>query len=210
MRWRLTTLVAMSVGIGVGFVWGAHWASMQPRLIWTVEYDGYGQVESDNGWLTLAPRPAVDANETHAALVLAGDPSWRDYEFQVRMRIDQQLRENSKPNPWEAGWLFFRYTSPQQAYYLAHKTNGLELGKLVPANQDVTQVFLATTDQPVAELGRWYHYRVVVQGSMVSVYVDGVLRISYTDPDPILMGRVGLYTEDAHTSFDQPAIRLAN
>jgi hypothetical protein len=196
------------VGLGVGFVWGAWWRSLEPGLTWTVQYDGYGQVKVQSGSLTLAPRAAVHPDETHAALVVAGDPSWRDYQFDARMRTEQQLRQNSAPNPWEVGWLMFRYQSPQLAYYLAHKTNGLELGKLVPTPTGARQVFLATTEQPAAELGRWYNYRVVVQSSTVSVYVDGTLQITYTDPEPILNGRVGLYSEDAEASFEQLAVKL--
>jgi hypothetical protein len=198
------------VGLLVGFVVGVHWTTTEPALLWTVQFDGYGQVRTGDGWLSLSPRPSVEPTETHAALVVAGDPSWRDYQFQVRMRLERQLRHNSSPNPWEVGWLFFRYQAPDTSYYLAHKTNGLELGKLVPASTGTTQVFLVTTEEPAVELGRWYQYRVLLERSTISVYVDGVLHIKYKDPDPIESGRVGVYAEDAHTSAEHPAVKLAN
>jgi hypothetical protein len=183
------------------------WSSLD----WTVKYDGYGEVSVENDSASLRPRPAQEPSETSAALALAGDPDWRDYSFAVRMNLQQQLRRNSPPNPWEAGWLFFRYQSDYRSYYLVHKPNGLELGKLVqPTSQGQSpgknQVFLATTSGPPAEPGRWYDHRIDVRGPTIRVYVDGEPQITYTDPDPILSGRVGLYTEDAHVLFQDPAV----
>jgi 3-keto-disaccharide hydrolase len=184
-------------------------------LDWTVKYDGYGEVDIEDGFASLKPRPAQGPSETSAALALAGDPDWRDYSFTVQMNLQQQLRQNSPPNPWEAGWLFFRYQSDYSSYYLIHKPNGLEIGKLVrPASENYTsdnnhvhnQVFLATTSGPPAEPGRWYDYRIDVRGATIQVYVDGELQITYTDPDPIMSGRVGLYTEDAHVLFQDPLV----
>jgi hypothetical protein len=184
-------------------------------LNWTVKYDGYGEVDIEDGFASLKPRPAQEHSETSAALALAGDSDWRDYSFTVQMNLQQQLRQNSPPNQWEAGWLFFRYQSDYRSYYLIHKPNGLELGKLVrPGSENYTpynnqvhnQVFLATTSGPPVEPGRWYDYRIDVRGATIQVYVDGELQITYTDPDPILSGRVGLYTEDAHVLFQDPLV----
>lgn len=178
-------------------------------LAWTVEYDGYGTVEVEGDALSLSPLPARRPDETRAALVLGGDPGWRDYSFGFRMSTQQQLREGSPPNPWEAGWVFFRYQGEDRSYYLSHKPNGLELGKLVPP-AGTGQIFLATAPSPAAELGRWYDYRIDVRGPTISVYVDGQLALSYTDPDPILSGRVGLYTEDAHVHFGAPGVAASS
>ena len=184
-------------------------------LNWTVKYDGYGEVDVEDGFASLKPRAAQEDSETSAALALAGDSDWRDYSFTVQMNLQQQLRQNSPPNQWEAGWLFFRYQSDYRSYYLIHKPNGLELGKLVrpgsegstpPHNQVDNQVFLATTSGPPVEPGRWYDYRVDVRGATIRVYVDGEPQITYTDPDPILSGRVGLYTEDAHVLYQDPLV----
>jgi LysM repeat protein len=172
-------------------------------LAWTTEFDGYGLVRVEDGALNLTPLPAQAPDQSRAALVVAGDPNWTDYEFTVRMATQQQLRQNSPPNPWETGWLFFRYQGAHHTYYLAHKSNGLELGKLLP---DDSQVFLVTTPWPANELGRWYDYRVDLHGPAISVYVDGQFQFSYADPDPLLSGRVGLYSEDARVLFHEPAV----
>jgi len=177
-------------------------------LAWTIEYDGYGKAGIESGALGLEPLPSLKPSETRAALAVAGDPNWRDYSFTVRMNTQQQLRQNSPPNAWETGWLFFRYQGEDRSYYVAHKTNGLELGKLVPP-AGTGQIFLVTSPDPPAQLGRWYDYRIDVQGPTIQVYVDGQLYLTYTDPDPTLSGRVGLYTEDAHVYFQDPVVTPA-
>ncbi len=174
-------------------------------LNWTVKYDGYGQVGYSGDIATLSPQVVTDNAKTSAALALAGDPEWQNYSFSVRMQLVRQLRQNAPPNVWETGWLFFRYQADDRSYYLAHKTNGLELGKLVPAANG-SQVFLATTATPVVEIGYWHDYRIEIVNATIRVYVDGVLQIEYTDPDPIPSGRVGLYTEDAQVMFQNPSV----
>ncbi len=170
------------------------WSSLD----WTVKYDGYGEVRAENGIASLKPQVVQRPIETSAALALAGDPGWRDYSFTAKMRLREQLRQNSAPNEWEAGWLFFRYRGEARSYYLAHKTNGLELGKLVPP-AGTGQVILETQPYPPAEPGRWYDYRIDVRGAKIRVYVDGKLQLTYKDPDPILGGRVGISATEPAT-----------
>jgi hypothetical protein len=175
------------------------------NLDWTVAYDGYGEVGVEDGSASLRPATSERPLETHAALALAGGPNWRNYTFETRMNLHQQLRENSSPNEWEAGWLLFRYLGEARSYYLIHKTNGIELGKLVPPEGE-GQIFLVTKPRPRVVPGRWYDYRIEVRGANIKVYIDDELQIDYTDPDPILRGGVGLYTEDAHVYFRQPTV----
>ena len=174
-------------------------------LNWTVAYDGYGEVGVEDGSASLRPMTSRRPIESHAALALAGGSNWRDYTFQARMNLQQQLRQNSPPNEWEAGWLLFRYLGEARSYYLIHKTNGIELGKLVPPKGE-GQIFLVTKSAPRVVPGRWYDYRIEVRGANIKVYIDDKLQIDYTDPDPILRGGVGLYTEDAHVHFRQPTV----
>ena len=173
---------------------------------WTVAYDGYGEVDVENSSASLRPMTSERPIESHAALALAGGPDWRDYTFAARMNLQQQLRQNSPPNEWETGWLLFRYMGEARSYYLIHKTNGIELGKLVPPRGE-GQIFLVTKPRPRAVPGRWYDYRIEVRGANIKVYIDDKLQIDYTDPNPILRGGVGLYTEDAHVHFRQPTVK---
>lgn len=217
-RWEpprpATWLVAIAVVSGLvvaGVIWmsgaGGNQLKGWSSLDWTVEYDGYGNVAVEDGAASLEPRAVRTRSKTSAVLALAGTSDWRDYTFTVKMKLQRQLRKNSPPNPWESGWLMFRYEGEGRSYYLAHKTNGLELGKLVPP-AGKGQEFLVTKPAPPAVPGRWYDYRIEVRGPTIKVYVDGNPRISYTDSNPISSGRVGLYTEDAHVLFRDPQIHM--
>jgi hypothetical protein len=178
-------------------------------LDWEVVYDGYGEVGVEDGSASLRPATSGRPLESHAALALAGGSKWRDYTFEAQMNLKQQLRENSPPNEWEAGWLLFRYGGEARSYYLIHKPNGLELGKLVPPKGE-GQVFLATKSKPRAVPGKWHDYRIEVRGANIRVFVDDRLEIDYTDPNPILRGGVGLYTEDAGILFRHPSVTEVN
>jgi hypothetical protein len=101
-------------------------------LKWKVAYDGYGEVGVEDGSTSLKPATSERPLESHAALALAGGPKWRNYTFEARMNLKQQLRKNSPRNEGEAGRLLFRYMGEARSYYLIYKTNGVELGKLVP------------------------------------------------------------------------------
>jgi hypothetical protein len=191
--------------------WSEEWSGSDrlrgwSNLDWTVAYDGYGEVGLENRSASLRPMTSERPIESHAALALTGGSNWRDYTFAARMSLRQQLRQNSPPNEWEAGWLLFRYMDGARSYYLIHKTNGIELGKLVPPRGE-GQVFLVTKPTPHAVPGRWYDYRIEVRGANIKVFIDDELQIDYTDPNPILRGGVGLYTEDAHVHFRQPTVK---
>jgi hypothetical protein len=191
--------------------WSEEWSGSDrlrgwSNLDWTVAYDGYGEVGLENRSASLRPMTSERPIESHAALALTGGSNWRDYTFAARMSLRQQVRQNSPPNEWEAGWLLFRYINEARSYYLIHKTNGIELGKLVPPRGE-GQVFLVTKPRPHAVPGRWYDYRIEVRGANIKVYIDDKLHIDYTDPNPILRGGVGLYTEDAYVHFRQPTVK---
>jgi len=220
-RWQTMMLVGVTVLISgillfngrnilTSQEWSEEWSGSDrlrgwSNLDWTVAYDGYGEVGVENSSASLRPMTSERPIESHAALALAGGSNWRDYTFAARMNLQQQLRQNSPPNEWETGWLLFRYMGEARSYFLIHKTNGIELGKLVPPKGE-GQIFLVTKPRPQVVPGRWYDYRIEVRGANIKVYIDDKLQIDYTDPNPILRGGVGLYTEDAHVHFRQPTM----
>ena len=174
---------------------------------WEIVYTGYGTVGIENGLLSMAPMVAKALSETHAPLVAVNSNSWNstwnDYSFSVKMNTTQQLRVGSTPNPWEVGWLLFRYSDAQHFYYFSQKTNGIELGKF----NNGSQTFLATADNPKLTLNTWNTYKIVVKANNIKVSINGTQVVDYTDNStPYLTGRVGLYNEDAETLSDNVAV----
>ena len=49
---------------------------------------------------------------------------------------------------------------------------------------------LAQTTQPA--LGEWHWFTIAMQGAHIQVYVDRVLALDYTDPNPLTAGTAGL------------------
>jgi hypothetical protein len=138
-------------------------------------------------------------DETHAALVRTRQV-YGDVDFTVELRTDAQLRLNSPPNPWEVGWVLWNYNDNTHFYYVILKPNGWELGKEDPAYPGA-QRFLVTGEDAFP-IGRTYAVRVRQVGNQMTVWVDGVRLVTFTDTErPYTSGAVALYTEDATASF---------
>lgn len=164
----------------------------------------WGAVAFDADAVTLSSAVPTAPAETHSALITS-KRSWGDQTISFTTTTLAQLRTGSAPNPWEVGWVMFRFRDLENYYYFILKTNGYELGKKQGSD---AQVFLATGDFPRLELARPHRVRVQVQGARIRVSVDGVAVLDFTDPRPLLApGSVGLYEEDAQVRFESLAIR---
>ena len=81
-----------------------------------------------------------------------------------------------------------------------------EIGKEDPAYPGA-QRFLATGSSPQFPLGPWYRVRVVQSGGTIQLFVNDLLITTVVDNDsPYTGGRIGLYTEDAESYFDNVVI----
>lgn len=196
-------LVAVSsmtlAACGTGGQGSGDWREGEQRGPWTLVFDGYGEASGDADRVRLGPRVAADHDVTHGALAVdATAPA--DVRMTGTVTTVEQLREGT-PNPWEVGWMLWRYTDPDHFYALAVKPNGWELSKQDPAYPG-KQRFLASGDTPVHPTGRGYRVEIVAVGPTMTVRVDDTVLATVTDGErPYLTGGVGLYTEDAVVDF---------
>ena len=167
---------------------------------WSVEYDGYGEVNIENDLIELQPKAATSNNETHAALVLS-DIKVRDFYLKITAKTVEQLRENNTPNPWEVFWIFFNYIPAEDnnkdTNYFVLKQNGYELGR---AWEETKQCFLDTGNNPQLILDTEYVYEIKKEGKNVQVWIDGQRIINFTDNNNEMTddyGYIGFYSEDA-------------
>jgi len=168
---------------------------------WTVVYTSASIV---SGQLDLIPSDQTynSSSATHAPLIAGGDETWKDYIYSVKMKTVKQLRPTS-PNPWEVGWVIFRYQNASNFYYFIQKTNGIELGKLVNG----TQKFLYTAGSPTLPLDKFNTYQIILKGNNIKISIDGSQVVNYTDSSsPFLSGKIGLYNEDAETLSDDVSV----
>lgn len=130
-----------------------------------------------------------------------GTAPWTDYTVQV----DLTYMNNQN------GGLLLRAknlalgsngTSPQagtdflQGYYITLDRNGVVLGK---QNYNWTQLKSAPGTYVT---NKKYNLKASIIGADIKVYVDDVLVLEYTDPDPLITGRPGLRVHNTEVYFD--------
>ena len=188
-----------------------------PNGKWFNKYSGFGVsgtvkitslTTTDNNTVFYEkPKTSINPNETHAALTLTTQ-SYEDVEMHLRAKTNQQLRQNSTPNPWEVAWVMWRYQDDWHHYYFIFKPNGIELGKKQNENQAEEQIFLYTANEPKLEIDEWNTWYIKMSGNHIEIWLkmeDGSWQrvVNYNDNTPIVgPGNIGLYTEDAHVQFD--------
>lgn len=163
----------------------------------------WGAAAFGPGGVTLSSTVPTAPAETHSALVTTKQ-TWSNPTISFTTTTLGQLRTGSAPNPWEVGWVMFRFHDLANYYWFMVKPNGFELGKKQGSD---TQIFLQTGDLPHLTVGVPERVQVRVQGARIRVSVDGVPVADYTDPSPIPgAGSVGLYEEDSQVRFDSVAV----
>jgi len=165
----------------------------------------WGRAIVRDGRLELSSTPPASPQQTASSLVLSR-LAWSDLSFSVDTTTLSQLRQPA-PNPWEVAWVLFRYRDLAHYYWLALKPDGWELGKKDggPTDGSAPQLFLETGSQPVFPTGRRYRVQISMVAGTISVGVDGVPLLTYTDPSPLPSGAIGLYEEDSRVTFDRVA-----
>jgi hypothetical protein len=193
-----------------------------PNGKWYSKYNGFGAsgtipvtplttvADNNNNNNTVfyeEPKTSTSPNETHAALTLTTE-TYEDVEMQLKVKTNEQLRQNSTPNPWEVAWIMWRFQDDWHHYYFIFKPNGVELGKKQNENQAEEQIFLYTANEPQLKINEWNTWRIKMSGNHIEIWLkvaDGswLTVVDYHDDTPIVgPGNIGLYTEDAHVQFD--------
>ncbi|MDR2057756.1 MAG: family 43 glycosylhydrolase [Dysgonamonadaceae bacterium] len=131
-----------------------------------------------------------------------GSTGWTDYVLQVDITYKTGLdgglifRVNN-PALGDAGNSAEAGTDFLQGYFVGLVSNGVLLGK---HNYNWTQLAAKTGESFHAN--EKYTLKVEVTGANIKAYVNGVLKIDYTDPSPFICGKVGLRVHNTRVSFD--------
>jgi hypothetical protein len=179
---------------------------------WSVSYTGHGRAgiiteKDDVNVYQMYPKKSTSAKETHATLVSSKD-TFSNLRLVVDVRTDQQLRQNSEPNMWEAAWIFFRYTDTFHYYWFSLKPNGFELGKK-DCNSCVDptdgQIILYTAALPTLKISQWSQWTIEAVDNNIMVSIDGNKIITFKDKNmskELNNGEIAMYSEDAKVSYD--------
>jgi len=162
----------------------------------------WGNASFGASGVTLSSTAPTTPSETHSALVTTKQ-TWTNPTISFSTTTLGQLRTGSAPNPWEVGWVMFRFRDLSDYYYFILKTNGFELGKKQGSD---AQIFLDTGNLPALSVGTARRIQVQVTGPRIRVSVDGGQVLDFTDPHPLSgAGSVGLYEEDSQVAFTSVA-----
>jgi hypothetical protein len=187
-----------------------------PNGKWKNVYNGFGSsgVEVADGSHVFFLKPGISnsSDETEAALVRSTG-SFCDFVVDFDTKTVKQLRQNSPPNAWEAGWFIFRYTDTFHYYWFLVKPNGIELGKKdcdTCTDSVDGQQFLVTKDFPTLHLNKWSHWKISAIGNHIQIFVDGTKVIDYIDKTmspKLSAGNIAMYSEDAYARYDNMHLR---
>lgn len=190
---------------------------ISPNGKWQNVYNGGGESgvkkdkdKNNNNVFFMKPNIARSFNETYATFVKSTS-EYSDFQMKIDVRTEKQLRDfnnNNISNPWEAAWVFFRYTDDFHYYWFLLKPTGIELGKKdcdTCTNSYEGQIFLLTKEQPLLKINDWSTWEISVIGNHIIISIDGKVVMDFKDPNMsknLTNGSIGLYTEDAAVSFD--------
>ena len=159
------------------------------------------------------PKTSTSPSESHASLTTSTQ-TYRDFQMTLNMKTVKQLRQNSPPNTWETGWIFWHYTGDFHQYALILKTNGLQIEKKDNNNNcDACEIYLFQNHNFPVKIGQWQTLTLRVTNSAsgtphIQAWVDGLLAADFIDnssqPNSPQMasGAMGLYSEDAFVNID--------
>jgi len=108
-------------------------------------------------------------------------------------------------NPWETGWINFRYTDKQNRYYLLfHAAGGTvtaELSKIVGG----ATTTLATNGAGFVDALAWNRVRIENVGNSIKIFINGAPFCNLTDTS-FTSGQVALESVMSHSHFDNVVI----
>ena len=142
---------------------------------WKVELEGSNHVLSGAGYTSA---------------ILTAGYDWTDYRFKTRIKLVDNAAHYGETQ------LSYR-RSDNGRYVVCFWSGGLALGK-----ERLGTGHELASDAVPHSFDVWYDLEIVgVQGHL-QVYVNGALRLEYTDSDPLRHGRIALSVIDSHVHFD--------
>ena len=141
------------------------WTNASGNGSWALVTDG-----------TRAARQQSTSSGTY--IVTAGQPTWTSYTWTARVKVGSTSVRNG---------LVARYVDGNNFYFLVLHNGNVVLNKKVSGTTQTLQTVPFT-----ASTAAFHSLSLVIQGTSIQGYVDGVLRVQGTDTS-LTAGRVGFY-----------------
>lgn len=175
-------------------------AASAPFTVATPNFVSYSDFESGSaGWTAVTGTWSVIADgsgvyksgTTYDNSAAIGSDTWTDYTAETRVKVNGWTSTNS-PN---AG-IRVRFADANNYYFLGYKNNVLTIYRRVAGAN------AAKASKPFTlNLGEWYTFKAVVQGTSLKLYVNGSLELTATD-DKLAQGKAGVDSRFGDSRFD--------
>lgn len=206
VKGKLATSVSdLKINVANANVEGIRFANSKPRLFSDNFEDG-----DLAGWTTVAGNWSVptagenkvlsSGSQTNTSMITAGSGgTWTDYAYEAGVRV---AYTNAN-----AGIVFRVQDASNYYLYRINAANQmLELYKSIQG-----QLTLAASAPIAAQEKQWYTLKAVVQGNTIAAYVDGQLKLQWTNPSAQLTsGGIGFRTTSAGVHFDDVVVAPIN
>ncbi len=137
---------------------------------------------SDTAWSVIQENGSHVLQGTGHSWANAGSRSWTDYTFTTRIKLVQGgVHVNVR-------------VGDEGRYFLQYSQSGLNLAKAYDKWSKIADS-LANAPGPI-NLNQWYNLKIEVNGANIKIYLNDVLKITYTDPEPLLQGAIAFETLD--------------
>jgi len=162
-------------------------------------YEGEAGQPSGTGWSVIQENGNRVLQGVGHWWARAGSTSWTDYTFSTKVKLMQ-------------GGIHVNFRMCDNGrYFMGLSPNGLTLSKQFD-NWNKFANGLAGDPGPY-NLNQWYSLRIEVKGGNIKIYVDGTVKIVYTDPEPLPEGAIAFETldnsrvsvDDIHVTVDPSA-----
>jgi photosystem II stability/assembly factor-like uncharacterized protein len=152
------------------------------------------------GWSvqTDAGNPVFAGQGSSIASLTSG--RWSDFRFKANVKI----LEGNLNLVYRANTTSVLTAGSCEGYYVTLNTSDVEIARSQPCG---TRVGLAQAPGSYPQ-GQWYTVEIVGIGAHLQVYVNGVLALDCTDPNPILYGAVGMESDDPSFSAEVAGIEI--
>jgi photosystem II stability/assembly factor-like uncharacterized protein/predicted secreted protein len=148
----------------------------------------------EDGWLVIQENGNYVLQGIGHKWANAGSRDWIDYTFESKIKLIQGgVHVNSR-------------VGPEGRYFLGFNEDGLYLKKQFNQWGEFDDL---VDHEEHHNFDQWYDLKVEIEEGDIKIYVDGIMKIEYTDPDPLLNGAIAFETlDDSHVYVDDVYVTI--
>ena len=142
----------------------------------------------DPGWKVVNDSGNFVLSGSNHSFAKTGGQNWSNYSFKAKVKLKDS-----------GSAVHLNYRCVCERYFIGFTTGALYLNKTKPCGTHPSLVHIPESHSA----GRWYTLEIIGRQGNIKVYLDGNLKIDYTDNDPVLRGPISFETISGSVYFDE-------